>query len=173
MTQSGPRKQSIDQIVQKIKKSNQDKQQVSEKPERTNEQIGTHTDISEPQTSTASKEHMREPTQKDANNDNTQPKRDDMTIITIPDSPHSKATILLESGDNHPTTDAPIQAPLQLQAAAESTRIFQRPSNQQISLTMDMTALRTNMQPISTTSHTRADIAHATSHTTSHTRLRV
>ena len=66
-----------------------------------------------------------------------QPKRDEMTIITIPDSSNSKSTILIESDEDPPTTNAPILAPRQLQAAAESTRIFQQPSPQQIPATVE------------------------------------
>ena len=128
----------MDLIVQKVKKSNQDKQQVSQMPERANEQAGTHKNITNSQPSNTSKEPIREPTQKDSNYDKTQPKRDDMTIMTITDSPHSKSTILLESSDDdHPTTNAPLLAPIQLQAVAESTRIFQQPSFQQSPLTME------------------------------------
>ena len=57
-----------------------------------------------------------------------QTRRDEMTIITILDSSNSKSTILIESDEGAPTTNAPILAPMQLQAAAESTRIFQQPS---------------------------------------------
>ena len=60
-----------------------------------------------------------------------------MTMITIPDSPHSKSTRLLESDDDHPSTNALILAPIQLQVAAESTKIFQQPSTQQTSLLME------------------------------------
>ena len=63
MTQTGPGKKSIDQIVQKIKNSNQDKQQVAQKPEGTNERVGTHIKTPNPQTSTASKEPTRKRTQ--------------------------------------------------------------------------------------------------------------
>ena len=80
----------MDLIVQKIKKSNQDKQQVSQKAERADEQVGKHKDIPNSQPSNTSNEHIREPTQKDSNYDNTQPKTDDMTIITIPNSPSLK-----------------------------------------------------------------------------------
>ena len=55
-----------------------------------------------------------------------QPKRDEMTIITTPESLNSNSTILFESDEDHPTNpNAPILAPMQLQFAAESTRIFQ------------------------------------------------
>ena len=128
----------MDLIVQKIKKTNQDKAQPPQKPEWAGQQVGTHKDLFNPQQpSNINNEPIRELTQDDTTNNNMQTKREEMTIITILDSHNSKSTTFIESDEDDLTTNAPIQAPMQLQAAAESTRIFQQPSPKMEHVTSD------------------------------------
>ena len=143
MAQQGPRKKSMDLIVQKIKRTKEEKAQPSKKPERAEHEGNINEDptrsINEaPEPSYKGNEPLREPTRENVTDYKTHPKMDDMTIIIIPDSPNSKTTILIDSDEDHPTTPkAPIMAPMQLQIAAESTRIFQQPSPQQIPPSME------------------------------------
>ena len=127
MAQPGPRRKSMDLIVQKIKRTNEENSQQPEKPERAEQGTSKNKD---PTNALQLSHQGKEPIRDKKTDHSTQPKRDHMTIITIPDCPNSKTTILIHSEEDHPTTsNAPILASTELQIAAESTRIFEQPNH--------------------------------------------